>query len=86
MKFNLVTLIGYIAAACTTFAFLPQLIRVIKTHNTKAISLIMYIVFTLGILFWLIYGIFLNDSPIIISNSLTMIFCITILIIKIKNG
>jgi MtN3 and saliva related transmembrane protein len=86
MKFNFVTLIGFLAASCTTLSFLPQLIRVIKTGDTKAISLIMYIVFTIGIALWLIYGLYINDMPIIISNIVTMIFCASVLTMKIKNG
>ena len=48
-----VTVIGLIAAACTTFAYVPQAVKTIKTKDTKSLSLIMYVIMTVGILLWL---------------------------------
>ena len=76
--------IGFIAAILTTAAFIPQAIKIIVSKNTKSISLGMYIIFNLGILFWLIYGIFKLDLPIIFANSITLAFTATILIFKLK--
>ncbi len=81
---NTLTIIGYIAAVCTTFSFLPQAIKVIKTKNTKDLSLATYSIFTLGVFLWFIYGIILNDFPIIISNAITSIIATIILIMKIR--
>lgn len=83
---NLTTMVGLLAATGTTIAFVPQVLQIIKTQDTKGISLVMYIVFTIGIVFWLAYGILLSDIPIIIANSVTLILAITILFLKIKNG
>ncbi len=83
---NLTTTVGLLAAAGTTAAFIPQVIQIIKTRDTKGISLIMYIIFTAGITLWLAYGILLNDTPIIIANSVTLALAVTILFLKIKNG
>jgi MtN3 and saliva related transmembrane protein len=80
------TIIGLIAAFCTTVSFIPQVIQIIKTKETKGISLAMYIVFTTGIASWLIYGIMLQDIPIIAANTITFILAATILIFKIKHG
>ncbi len=78
-------ILGTIAAACTTAAFLPQAIKVIVTQETKSLSLIMYIMFTTGVAFWLAYGILKADIPIIVANGITLLFASTILIIKMKN-
>lgn len=77
-------IIGNIAAVLTSISFLPQAIQVIKTKNTKAISLPMYILFTLGIILWLIYGILKEDFPIIMSNIVTISLASIILFHKIK--
>ena len=53
---NYVELVGFAAASLTTFAFLPQAIKIHKTQSTKDISLAMFVTTTLGILLWLIYG------------------------------
>ena len=78
------TIIGLVAAACTTISFLPQAIRTIKTKHTKDLSLAMYLIFTTGIFLWLIYGILVQDLPLIIANVITFLFALTILILKIK--
>ncbi|MFT5359925.1 MAG: MtN3 and saliva related transmembrane protein [Candidatus Paceibacteria bacterium] len=76
--------IGYIAAFCTTVAYIPQAIKIIRTKDTKSISLWMYIVVTIGVLSWLIYGIFIKDTPLVIANFVTFLFTLTILIMKIR--
>ena len=74
---------GYVAAFLTTSAFLPQAIKVVKTRNTEGISLWMYIIFTLGVACWLIYGLIIQVLPIIIANAITLIQSIIILYLKI---
>ncbi|HIH36781.1 MAG TPA: hypothetical protein HA232_02600 [Methanocellales archaeon] len=78
------TIVGLIAATCTTISFVPQVIRTIKTKHTKDLSLAMYSIFTTGIVLWLVYGILVKDLPIIIANAITLLFTFTILILKIK--
>ena len=75
--------IGYFAAFCTTVAFIPQAYKVWKTKSTKDISLSMFIIFTTGVLSWLIYGITIANFPIILANSITLTLSIFILIYKI---
>ena len=78
------TIIGLMAAACTTISFLPQAIKIIRTKHTKDLSLGMYTIFTTGILLWLIYGILVRDLPIIAANVITLILTFTILVLKIR--
>ena len=75
--------IGYFAAFCTTVAFIPQAYKVWKTKSTKDISLSMFIIFTTGVLSWLIYGITIANFPIILANSITLTLSIFILVYKI---
>jgi len=81
---DIVQIIGIIAAILTTSSFLPQAIKVIKTKETKGISLRMYILFFLGVILWLIYGILTKDLPIIIANTVTVVLAGIILSMKIK--
>jgi len=76
--------IGFFAAFCTTIAFLPQAIKVYKSKSTKDISLYMFLIFTIGVLSWLIYGIIISDLPLIFANAVTLILSFFILIYKIK--
>jgi MtN3 and saliva related transmembrane protein len=79
-----ITIIGLMAAAFTTVSLLPQLLRVRKTKSAKDISLGMFSLFTGGVLLWFIYGVYLNDLPIILANGLAFIQSLAILALKIK--
>jgi MtN3 and saliva related transmembrane protein len=72
------------AAFSTTISFLPQAIKTIKTKDTSGISLSMYAVFTLGTLFWLIYGILTPSLPVAVANFVTLIFASIILVYKMR--
>jgi len=79
-----ITIIGLIAALFTTVSLLPQLIKVYKTKSTKDISTGMFTLFGGGVLVWFVYGVFVNDLPIIVANSLAFIQAAVILIFKAK--
>ena len=81
---NWLTLIGLLAATCTTISFLPQAIKIIKTKHTKDLSLGMYLILTTGVFLWSVYGILIDDLPLVIANSTTFLFTATIVILKIK--
>ncbi len=77
---------GYLAAVMTTLAFVPQAVKTIRTRDTSSISLGMYVVFTIGIAFWLVYGIALDSMPMILSNIVTFLLSATILGLKLRHG
>ena len=77
---------GYAAAACTTSAYIPQVLRVWRTRSTKDISLKMFLVLVTGLSLWLTYGIWRGEWPLIIANSITLMLASTILYFKIRHG
>ncbi len=79
------SIIGYVAAFCTTCSFIPQVIHTIKTKDTKSISLAMYATFVFGVAMWLLYGLILGDLPIIVANVVTICLASTVLFLKIKD-
>lgn len=80
-----VELIGYIGAFMTTAAFFPQTWQVIRTRDTRSISLAMYVLFTLGICFWLVYGVMIESLPVTIANTITLVLSSIILYMKMKE-
>ena len=66
-------LIGFAAAFLTTVAFLPQTVRVVRTRDTRSISLAMYVLFTIGVALWLVYGILIGSLPVMVANVLTLV-------------
>ena len=79
-------IIGLLAAICTTFAFLPQVIKVWKTKQTNDLSLRMYSIMFVGICLWLVYGVQINSLSIIFANIVTVILVIIILVFLLKKN
>ncbi len=82
--FNYIDFFGFLAALLTTIAFLPQLYKTWRTKSAGDVSLIMLILFIIGLICWIIYGIKINSIPILVANVITLIFNFSILILKIK--
>ena len=76
---------GILGASLTTISFVPQAAMVIRTKRTEGISLLMYSLFTIGVAFWLAYGVLLGEWPIILANSITLLLASTILAIAAKT-
>lgn len=79
-------MIGSIAAILTTFAFLPQVVRVVKTKDTESIALGMYVMQVIGIALWLAHGFHIGDLPLILANSVSFLLSGIILIYKLKTN
>ncbi|HKJ94258.1 MAG TPA: SemiSWEET transporter [Gammaproteobacteria bacterium] len=80
------TLIGLLAAFLTSLAFLPQVVKTIRTRATADLSLGMYAVFTTGVALWLLYGLLVADKPIIVANAFTLVLSATVLTMKLRHG
>jgi len=83
MDFDLFTLLGFTAGAVTSVGFIPQLIRGYRTKKLHDISYWMPLVLALGMLLWLVYGLFRSDIAIIVANSFGI--CCNILLITMKK-
>ena len=83
-----IELIGLLAAILTTIAFIPQVYKVIKTKSVVGLSLTTYLIFTIGVLLWLIYGFLKSSISMIIGNGITFFLAFLILynILKKRNS
>jgi len=79
-----VTIVGMLAAICTTIAFIPQVYKIYKTKHARDLSVPMYILFSVGVLLWLLYGITIRSLPMILANGITFISCLYILVMMVK--
>lgn len=77
-------LIGYAAAALTTIAFVPQVLKILKHKRADDISAGMYATFVIGVSLWLIYGFLKDDLPMILANAITLLLACSVIIMKIK--
>ena len=78
------TVVGFFAGFLTTISFLPQVVKTWKTRSASDLSLGMFSVFSVGVLFWLAYGFLIQEPPMIIWNSVTLILFSAILVMKLK--
>jgi MtN3 and saliva related transmembrane protein len=58
---TIATVIGLVAAVCTTGANLPQLKKAWTTRQTDDISLNMLLLFASGLALWVVYGVLRED-------------------------
>ena len=77
-------MLGIIAGIFTTCAFIPQVVRVVQTKETKSISLLMYCISVTGLCLWIIHGLVVKDISVSTANFLTLILSAIILIYKVK--
>ena len=78
--------IGATGAVLTTICWLPQAIRVVRHKDTRAISLTANLIFGLGLICWLVYGITIADWPLIAANGISVVFTSVIVAMKLKHG
>ncbi len=81
---DFITILGFVAGTLTTISFWPQLSKTWKTKSAGDLSLGMLLTFTTGVLLWLVYGLYLNALPIVLTNLVTFLLTLTILILKIR--
>lgn len=77
--------IGFLASFLSILNQFPQALKVLRTQDTQSISLAMYCIVFVAITLWLVYGIMINDAPLIWANALSLIPIIYIFFIKLKN-
>jgi len=78
--------IGYIAGFLTTFAMLPQVLRVYRLKSAREISIIFNTSILLGVVLWLVYGAVLGLVPLIVWNSIGIGLVSLLLLAKLKYG
>ena len=82
---SLATVIGLMAAFCTTLSYIPQLKKCWETGSTEDISLKMFLILTAGVALWVVYGVFQRDAVIILANSVSLLLLCGILFFKLRE-
>lgn len=78
--------IGLAAATLTTGAYLPQVVKILRERDTRAISLWMYVMMTSGIVLWALYGVLIGSWPVMIGNGVVLVLAGLVLVMKLKCG
>jgi MtN3 and saliva related transmembrane protein len=67
-----ITVIGTLAGLCTTFAFVPQVIKMWK-QGGRDLSYGMLALYLIGAILWFMYGVLVRAEAVVITNFATAI-------------
>ena len=78
------TVLGLVAGTLTTLSFLPRLLKAWHSRSTHDISFGMLALFSAGLVLWIVYGAIVADVPVIMANSVTLVFVGLIPVLKLR--
>ncbi|MEK9967558.1 MAG: SemiSWEET transporter [Ferrovibrio sp.] len=84
MNQDSIEIIGLIAGALTTLAYVPQVVKVWRSRSARDISLGMFLLMNCGIALWLIYGLLIGSPGLIAANLVTLGLTAAVLVAKLR--
>ena len=76
--------LGLVATCFTTSSFVPQVWRTWKTRDVSGISLPTYVIITIGLALWLVYGWLRGDMPLMVANAVMVVLTGAITVMKLR--
>lgn len=86
MIMDYVELIGFLGGLLTMAALLPQVIKTFKTRSTKDISILWTIIYSLGLVLWMVYGFLIGSMPLKVMIAIELALSLSLLMLKIRHG
>jgi MtN3 and saliva related transmembrane protein len=83
---DLSTIVGLVAAFCTTVSYYPQLKKCWETGSAGDLSVKMFLTLATGVALWVVYGFLRSDLVIILANATSLILLLGILFFKLREG
>lgn len=80
---DFVSVIGFLASACSVSSFVPQAFRILRTRDTSSLSPQMYALTTTGFLLWTAYGVAQGQWPLILTNAVCFVLAAFILLMTL---
>lgn len=69
--------IAFVAGIMVILSTLPQVFKSLRLREVKDVSLPMFFILGTAQALWLIYGIHLNDLPLIVTNAGSILIVVT---------
>lgn len=66
-------LVGAAGGLLTMFGFYPQIFKMHQTKSVEDVSLATLVQYSIGIFLWLIYGMYLKNTILIVSNAVALV-------------
>jgi MtN3 and saliva related transmembrane protein len=64
---------------------LPQLHSIWRRKSARDVSLTMLLTLLIGIALWLVYGFGIGSLPIIVTNAVTLVVDLSVLVLKLHH-
>jgi MtN3 and saliva related transmembrane protein len=80
--YEVVEMVGFFAASLGVASFMPQVVKIWRSKSVEAISSLMYVIYSVSVILWIIYGVMIKSPPLIIANLLILFLTISILAMK----
>jgi MtN3 and saliva related transmembrane protein len=74
--------LGLFAGTCTTLSFLPQVVRTLRTRHAGDLSAAWLLIFGVGTLSWVAYGVMRSDLAVTIANAVTAVLVASLVVAK----
>ena len=81
-----IEILGAVAACITSLCWAPQVLRIIRSRDTRSISLASQGAFAVGTAMWFVYGWLIGSWPVMAANGLTFVLIGTIVALKLRYG
>lgn len=78
------THVGLIAGTLTSIAAVPQLVKTLRTRHARDISIWQPLLLAVGVALWMIYGMLINDLPLILANIIPLVCNILLTALKLR--
>jgi MtN3 and saliva related transmembrane protein len=76
--------VGAVAAALTSFGFVPQIVKMWRSKSVRDVSPIMIVQFIAGVLLWTVYGVHLRDPVVMAANLVSLTILIAALLLYFR--
>jgi MtN3 and saliva related transmembrane protein len=79
-----IEIFGFAAGVVTAIGMMPQLVKTVKTKKVDELSIQMFLIYLLGFIMWITYGVVQEDLPIVVTNSISVILTLIMIYLKIR--
>lgn len=77
-------LLGYAAAIFATGAFVPQVVKTWRTRSAEDLSYAMLFSHIVGMLLWLVYGVMIGSTPVVVANAVAVMLDVALVVLKLR--
>lgn len=85
-RVDAVELIGLLAGAMTTSAFVPQAVQTWRTRSARDVNAGLLVLLVVGNSLWFTYGALVGSWGLVAANIVTVPLCALILWVKLRRG